>query len=88
MEDGRVALTRGETLLSASADRLSLALLLCQRAEAERLAGEAANATSALARATRLGVELAVEPVSELGTRLRALHALFAVGEEAAASLR
>jgi predicted ATPase/class 3 adenylate cyclase/Tfp pilus assembly protein PilF len=73
-EEARHCLADGESLLVSVADRLSLALLLCQRAHVERLAGDEASARAALAEAGRIADELKVGADSELWRRLKALR--------------
>lgn len=74
-EAARESLHIGEVLLQAAADRLSQALLLCDRAEVETLADRHAAAAAALQAARRMGIELACSADSELGHRLAALGA-------------
>lgn len=67
----RECLTTGEALLDNVADRISLGILLCARAEAEYLADQEQAANDALARADQLAKELPdVEPESEFGKAL------------------
>ncbi|HEY9237297.1 MAG TPA: tetratricopeptide repeat protein, partial [Burkholderiaceae bacterium] len=70
MGDAYAALTKGERLLTDLSDSLSLALLLCNRAEVETLDGRPDEARSALDRAASLAQELNAGPDSELGRRL------------------
>jgi tetratricopeptide (TPR) repeat protein len=70
MDEARTALLKGERILMEIADPLSLALLLCNRAEAESLDGKPDDARSAIDRATRLARDLNAGPDSELGRRL------------------
>jgi predicted ATPase/class 3 adenylate cyclase/Tfp pilus assembly protein PilF len=68
-------LAAGETLLRAVSDRVSLGIVLCARAEAQRLAGEPAAAESWRAQAEQLALELAdVERESEFGQALQRLR--------------
>ncbi|MBC7734688.1 MAG: hypothetical protein H7306_22795, partial [Bacteriovorax sp.] len=64
-------------LLLETSDQLSLGLLLCSRAEAEHLAGDAATAQRARERAHALATQIEVGADSELGRALAHLHALF-----------
>jgi len=66
-------LDRAETLLVASEDRMSLALLFCDRAEIEMLSQRTQAATDSVANATRIADELACGADSELRRRLAAL---------------
>jgi len=75
-DDARSRLDAGEALLRAVSDQMSLGLLLCNRAEAERLAGSPATAGAALSAAEKIAVEVSAGTDSELGlalTRLRGL---------------
>ena len=74
IEAARESLNRGESLLVASADRLSHALLLCDRAEIELLGSQAAAAEAALRHAQRIADELDCGPESELRRRLAAIN--------------
>jgi predicted ATPase/class 3 adenylate cyclase/Tfp pilus assembly protein PilF len=74
--DARVCLAAGEALLVESADQLSLALLLCGRAEAEHLAGDAQAAQRYVRRAQELAAQTRVGADSELGRALARLQAL------------
>ena len=68
----RECLREGGELLEAVSDRVSLGVLLCCRAEAEHLAGDAAAARGALRQAENIAAELtAVQPDSEFGLALR-----------------
>jgi hypothetical protein len=75
IDSARDMVDRGEGLLVASADPLSRALLLCDRAEIELLASEPAAAAEALHRAGRIADELGCGPDSELRRRLAAISA-------------
>ena len=66
-------LQQADALLKAMDDRLSRAIVTCQRSLAARLAGRTEEADSALHEARRIGAELGVEPDSELSRRLRDL---------------
>jgi tetratricopeptide (TPR) repeat protein len=70
MGDARNALKQGERLLMELSDSLSLALLLCNRAEVETLGGRPQEARAAIDHASRLAHELNAGPNSELGRRL------------------
>ncbi len=77
--EARACLEAGEGLLLESGDELSLALLLCSRAESDSLAGDTPGAQAAYERAQRLARRVVVGDGSELGqalTRLRALLGL------------
>ena len=79
MEDARAMAERGESLLIASADSLSLALLLCDSAEIEFLASERKAAERALGRATRIADEIGCGPNSELRRRLASIELVASV---------
>ena len=66
-DEARACLTVGDALLRAVSDRLSLAVLLCGRAETEFLAGDADAAKAAFAEADAINADLRVGPKSELG---------------------
>jgi len=74
--EGRACLARGEEYLYALGDRLSLALLLCDRAEVALSAGDEAAAITARAAASAIADQLQCEPASELSRRLKAVAAL------------
>ena len=76
--EGRECLEIGEGLLRESSDRLSLALLLCARAEAEHLAGEPGTALRVLLDAKALAAQADVGEASELGQALARLHSMLA----------
>ena len=78
-DEARRCLGAGEALLLALADRTSLALLLCGRAEAEQLAGSPVAARDALDRAEALAAETAAGPESELRLSLARLRELLEV---------
>jgi hypothetical protein len=63
-------------LLEAASDTFGLAMLLCGRAEAEHLAGDAPAATAALATAKAVGAEIGAGPASEVGLALARVCAL------------
>lgn len=77
-------LARGESLLEAAGDRLSLGMLCCDRAEVALLAPQpsqpalAALAADSLATARRLAQALGCGPTSPLGLRLEAVDGLAA----------
>jgi predicted ATPase/tetratricopeptide (TPR) repeat protein len=75
IEEAREMADRGESLLVASADLLSHALLLCGRAEIELLASEPAAAERAMQAAGRIADEIDCGPESELRRRLAAVGA-------------
>ena len=75
LHEARESIDRGEGLLLASADRLSLALLLCDRAEIELLASQPGAAEAAIRRARRIADELNCGPESELRRRMAAINA-------------
>jgi hypothetical protein len=74
LDEARETIDRGQPLLAAGADRLSYALLLCDRAEIESLAGQTAAAEEAIALARTIAQELRCGPESELGRRLAAVN--------------
>jgi tetratricopeptide (TPR) repeat protein len=79
LDDARESLNRGESLLAASADPLSHALLLCDRAEIELLASQVEAAEAALQRAQRIADELDCRPESELRRRLASIRTTVAL---------
>ena len=77
--EARECLAAGEALLRAVSDRMSLAILLCARAEAEFRAGHPAAAEEALREASQWATENGdVGHDSELGQALRQTRSLFA----------
>jgi predicted ATPase/class 3 adenylate cyclase len=78
LPNAREALSVGERLLSAVGDRLSLGLLLCDRAEVELLAGEAPAAQMAAAACRRIADELGCGDDSDLRRRLSRVTATLA----------
>jgi predicted ATPase/class 3 adenylate cyclase len=72
----RQSLGVGAALLEQVADRMSLALLLCGRAECEWLAQDDASAAAAQAQAAALAVDVGAGPESELGSALARIAAL------------
>jgi predicted ATPase/class 3 adenylate cyclase/tetratricopeptide (TPR) repeat protein len=75
MHEARETIDHGESLLVASANRLSHALLLCDRAEIELLASRASAAKAAMQRARQIADELNCGPESDLRRRLAAIGA-------------
>jgi ATP/maltotriose-dependent transcriptional regulator MalT len=75
IEEAREMADRGESLLVASADVLSRALLLCGRAEIELIASNPAAAERAMQGARRIADEIDCGPDSELRRRLVAVGA-------------
>jgi predicted ATPase/class 3 adenylate cyclase len=73
IQTARRLLDEGQRLLEATADMLSLALLLCCRSEVETLAGDTAAARRAQAQAAALGEAAGAGPASELGQALARL---------------
>lgn len=68
--EARICLDTGEAQLRAGADPLSLALLLCSRAEAESMTGYSREAHSALQEAEAIARACASSDESELGRAL------------------
>jgi predicted ATPase/class 3 adenylate cyclase/Flp pilus assembly protein TadD len=79
LREARETAVNGESLLVASADRLSLALLLCDRAEIELLDSQVAGAERAIARAQQIADDLHCGPESELCRRLAAIGAISSI---------
>ena len=73
IDEARAALDQAEQALRAMADSLSLAVLLCDRAEVEGLAGAPDRAEQARTGAQGIADELACGPESELRRRLATL---------------
>ena len=69
-DHAQTCLETGEALLTALADRMSLGVLLCGRAEAAQLAGDIARSRAMLDRATQLHSEVGTDAESEFGTAL------------------
>jgi tetratricopeptide (TPR) repeat protein len=65
--EATTCLDAAERLLEEVADRLSIGVLLCNRAEVSRLSGDSALALAILQQAEALARELCAEPDSELG---------------------
>lgn len=78
IDEAREALAQGEQILAAIGDRLSAALLLCDRAEVEWLAGHGEAAQRANAAAAALADELACGDESELRRRVKVVAARLA----------
>jgi len=75
LEEAAACLGRGEALLRESDDRVSCALLLCERVRLDLELGQDVAARAALAEAQALGKETAVQRDSELAIALeRAEH--------------
>ena len=72
----RVCLVKGQDILREVADQLSLGVLLCNRAEAEWLAGLPSAALAAHREAAALAAAAGAGAESELGTALSRLQAL------------
>ena len=70
-------LDRGDAILRAVGDRLSLGELLCRRAEVEHRAGESVAAQAALSEAQDLATQLGAGLGSELGRALARTGELF-----------
>ena len=74
LAEARSRLDAGEALLRAVSDPVSIGILLCNRCEAERLAGSSSAAIAAFAAAEEIAVKVSAGADSELGfalTRLR-----------------
>jgi len=74
--ESQACLAVGEALLLEASDQLSLGLLLCSRAEAEHLAGDAIAARDRWQRAQALATQTRVEAASELGRAVARLQLL------------
>lgn len=74
--DAAESLEVGARLLLGVSDRLSYALLLCDRAEVERLAQQPHEAERALGEARAIALDLRCGADSEIGKRLAALEAV------------
>jgi len=77
LQAARRLLDEGQRLLEATADTLSLALLLCCRSEVEVLAGNTPMALQAQSQAAALGTAAGAGPESELGQALAKLAGRF-----------
>jgi predicted ATPase/class 3 adenylate cyclase len=75
-DEAQECLARGEALLRAAGDGLSLAMLLCQAAECHWLVGKAEAASSARAESQALASQAGAAPQSELGSALVRLATL------------
>jgi len=73
-DEARSRLDTGEALLRALSDRVSVGILLCNRCEAERLAGSNFAATEALVAAEEIAEEVSAGADSELGFALARLR--------------
>ena len=73
-DEARSRLDAGETLLRAVSDRASVGILLCNRCEAEQLAGSSSAATAALGAAEEIAAEVSAGDDSELGFALSRLR--------------
>jgi predicted ATPase/class 3 adenylate cyclase/Tfp pilus assembly protein PilF len=74
--EARDCLAKGESMLLESEDTVSLALLLCARAEAEYLAGDPATAIDCWQRACQLALQTSADANSELGRALKRLKTI------------
>ena len=74
--EARRCLDDGQALLEAAPDRIGLGVLLCSRAEAAQLAGDAAAARTAFDAASSIGREIGAGEESELGQALARLRAM------------
>jgi tetratricopeptide (TPR) repeat protein len=75
VDAAREMVGKGERLLAALADRLSHALLLCDKAEIEAIGSNVDAAAEATHHARRVAEELGCGPESQLCRRLTALQA-------------
>jgi predicted ATPase/class 3 adenylate cyclase/Tfp pilus assembly protein PilF len=75
-DEARACLEAGDALLRAVSDRLSLAILLCGRAETECLAGDAGAARAAFAEADTIAGASGVGSGSELGVSIARVREL------------
>ncbi|HEX6794213.1 MAG TPA: tetratricopeptide repeat protein [Casimicrobiaceae bacterium] len=73
-DEARGRLDTGEALLRAVSDRVSVGILLCNRCEAEELAGVSSAASAALVSAEEIAAEVAAGTDSELGFALARLR--------------
>ncbi|MBL8307575.1 MAG: tetratricopeptide repeat protein, partial [Rubrivivax sp.] len=78
-DEARASLDAGATLLLQADDRMSLAVLICARAECEWLAGSPEAAIAARDEAQALALQTGAGPESELGAALARLTQVFAV---------
>ena len=77
LDEARATLALGEQALQSLSDRLSLALLMCDRAEVEWLAGRTAAARQMSDGAKGVADEMACGADSELRRRIQTVTALF-----------
>ena len=75
-DKARGCLDSGEAILRAVSDRMSLAILLCGRAETEHLAGAPDHAKAELEEANAIAAEVGAGPDSELGLALARVRTL------------
>ena len=75
-DEAHRCLDSGEAALHAVSDEMSLGILLCSRAEAEHLAGDASAATAALDEAKATAVAVKAGADSELGLVLKRVRDL------------
>jgi tetratricopeptide (TPR) repeat protein len=78
--EARHCLDAGEALLRAVSDQMSLGILLCNRAEAEHLAGVPDAAGAALEATNVIATEVGAGPDSELGLALARVRNLLCHG--------
>ena len=81
-DEARHCLDTGQALLQGASEQIGQAVLLCNRAEVELLAGDRSSAKSALAAAAAIGAQIGAGAQSELGLALARVQAL--VGAAAA----
>ncbi|HEX4235286.1 MAG TPA: tetratricopeptide repeat protein, partial [Caldimonas sp.] len=74
--EARDCLRTGERFLRAASDSLGLGVLLCNRAEADLMAGDPAAAAAALGEASAFAAEVGAGQASELGLALARVRAL------------
>ncbi len=74
--EARQCLDAGEALLRGASDMVSLAVLLCGRAEAWHLAGDTTAARAALTEASAIAERVGAGPDSEIGQALEPLRTL------------
>jgi predicted ATPase/class 3 adenylate cyclase/Tfp pilus assembly protein PilF len=73
-------LDTSEALLREMSDRFGLGLLLCGRAEANHLIGDAVAAGQVLAEATAIAADISAGPASELGMAIARVRGLIDIG--------
>ena len=83
-DEARASLAQGEVLLKEVADRFSLGLVMCHRAEVEHLAGEHDAAAHALQSARVIAGEVGGSVGSELAQALALVQRLVAPGASTA----